>query len=426
MAPSDPTKNNTPDLSTRSAIVRFLECVLPGRSQSVCVLREQIVVFCSSLTLKSVILRGPIGSGKSTVARLMGLLRRTAPLEVGEATRLLRDASFDGLHRVDLRYIPWYVELPLTGLVESLAESQLFGVTKGAYTGAGEQRAGVFEQAAKGRDPAGKEPAGARLTGGIVFLDEIGDLSHALQAKLLPVLSGAPFYRLGGEGDPEHEVVYRGVTVSASWKRLDDGTLRPDLLSRVSSYAIDVPGIDDRMDDFDLLLDEVQRLLREAFRRAVDDAKLADSAFDREYWQRRLDSFRLLTDTSRNILRGVEWTQHGNLRGLTAAVDQILANDRDPKTVVAELPLVTSPSPQLFDDGSAGLLGRLLKREGDGDGLAGHLRAIEVEGRRDLRDLLLDNEASRRRLARALGIAEPKLLAQIQQLDRRRRGSRRR
>ena len=104
--------------------------------------------------------------------------------------------KFDGHNRLALRSMPWYVELTLTGLVENIAEAQLFGSLKGAYTGAVD-RAGVFEQAIRGRSPKGREPTASLLTGGVVFLDEIGDLSPVLQAKLLPVLSGAPTVWVG-------------------------------------------------------------------------------------------------------------------------------------------------------------------------------------------------------------------------------------
>jgi DNA-binding NtrC family response regulator len=406
-------------------MMAFLRRVLPGNSARLNSLRQQIVDFCSSLTAKSALIKGPIGSGKSTLARVVGLLKRAAPLQVEHAARLLDDARFDVLHRIDLRYIPWYVELPLTGLVETLAESQLFGVVKGAFTGAGELRAGVFEQASIGRVGHGREPAGALLTGGVVFLDEIGDLSPSLQAKLLPVLSGGTFYRIGGEGNTEHEITYRGATLSASWKDLDEGTLRPDLLSRVSSYVLDVPGIDDRREDFGILLDEVERLLRDAFGKAVETAIKTDSGCDRTYWQGRVSSFRGLTPRARRILEKVEWGRHGNLRGLTAATEQILVNGCDPEAAVSDLPHVTAPSPSGRLEAHPGLLERLLRRPADGDGIAGHLRALEVEDRRHLQEYLLDNSTHRQRLAIALRISEPTLLQQIQQLDRRRRSGRR-
>ena len=71
-----------------------------------------------------------------------------------------------------------------------MADTQLFGVAPGAATGV-KERLGVFEQAGRGR--AGPGDVGAELTGGIVFLDEIADISYSLQAKLLPILSGGTY-----------------------------------------------------------------------------------------------------------------------------------------------------------------------------------------------------------------------------------------
>src|SRR5262249_19538304 len=160
---------------------------------------------------------------------------------------------------IDLRSIvTWYVELPLTGLVESLAEAQLFGTEKGAFTGA-ISAAGIFERASTGVMAKGNESAGAKLTGGVVFLDEIGELTPKLQAKLLPIMSGGVYYRLGTEGKAGAELQFRGVIITASWRRLNDGLLRPDLLSRIAGYTIEVPGIDERKDDFDTLLQGVEQ-----------------------------------------------------------------------------------------------------------------------------------------------------------------------
>jgi transcriptional regulator with AAA-type ATPase domain len=82
-------------------------------------------------------------------------------------------------------------------------EAQLFGTEKGAFTGA-TSAPGIFERASAGAMTKGSEAAGAKLTGGVVFLDEIGDLAPKVQAKRLPVLSGGVFYRIGTEGGPKY------------------------------------------------------------------------------------------------------------------------------------------------------------------------------------------------------------------------------
>lgn len=402
-------------------MMRLLERVVPGKSASIATTRDQMLAFAGSLTSKSVLLRGPIGAGKSTIARILGLLKRVAPLTAADAEQVLQDARFDAHNRIDPRCMPWYVELPLTGLVESLAEVQLFGVTKGAFTGADVSRAGVFEQALTGRTPKGPQPTGALLTGGVVFLDEIGDLSGALQAKLLPALSGGTFYRIGGEGNEDYEVTFRGVTISASWKHLDDGAVRPDLMSRLAAYGIDVPGLNDRPEDFDAVFDGVQTSLLDAMRHAIDDACRQDPASDRAYWIGRRERIVPVPDRVRRQFKKIDWGEHGNLRGLSAALEQVIAVGASPAAVLERLPRVSSTQ-EGWGENRVDLLSDLMTRATGGVGLAGQVKEIEVANRGVLRTRLLADESVRRRLAKRLGVSGEQILASIYQLDRRRLG----
>src|SRR5436190_14711654 len=119
------------------AMRRLLELALPGASRSTRRLRDDILDFALSPSARSVLLQGPIGSGKSTVARLIAFLKRIGPLTEAEALRLVNDIRFDGPNRIDLRLlVPWFVELALTGVVDTLAEAQLLGVAPGADTNA--------------------------------------------------------------------------------------------------------------------------------------------------------------------------------------------------------------------------------------------------------------------------------------------------
>lgn len=391
-----------------------VERVVPGESERVRLLRQQVLQVCCDLSVKTVLLRGPIGAGKSTVARAIGYLRRMATLTEPAAKRLADNVRFDAPGRIDFRIMTWYVELALTGLSESLADSQLFGVGKKVATDV-EEKLGVFELAKKGR--AGGDDAGAAVTGGIVFLDEIADLPTSLQGKLLPVLSGGVFYRLGGEGIKKYELTFDGVTVVASWKAVDKGALRADLLSRVTQNVIDVPGIGDRREDLGVILTEVENSI--IARRVAEIERICgvDPEVDRGFWREHAASPRRLTEEEKRALIGVDWTRFGNIRGLTHAVEKVLRGVALGDALATLIP-VEGEGPSRGSASGPSLLAQLLSRTGGGGGLAGQVREIELEQRRELRELLQADPDAKLRLAEVMGLEKEKIDYQAQQLDR--------
>jgi transcriptional regulator with GAF, ATPase, and Fis domain len=410
-----------PALPAGERISALLEALIPGNSASIILLRQQVLDFSAHVSARTVLLRGPIGAGKSTVARAIGFLKRIAPLTDDEVETHVKHLKYDGPGRVSEKLMPWYVELSLTGLVESLADSQLFGYRKGAFTGAVENKAGVFEQAATGRGMTGE--AGSKITGGVVFLDEIGDLPLSLQAKLLPVLSGGVFYRVGQEGIKASEP-FEGVTITASWRNLET-LVRPDLLSRISAYVIEVPGIDARLEDLRLIVENVQGSIVDDYKRRIEKLCNADPAVDRAYWRRRLESIRLIDETAMGVLVDADWARLGNLRGLTTAVERIVIGGEQPRYVLGSLPTISDGKNDDPPDART-LLMRLLSRSPDNTGLAQHVRAVELEDRARLRDLLGQDDHARGALARALGIPDDRLAVQALQLNRTRTLARRR
>lgn len=126
-----------------------------------------------------------------------------------------------------------FVKVNCAAIPTELIESELFGHEKGAFTGASALRRGKFELA----------------DGGSIFLDEVGDLHEASQAKLLRVLQDGEFHRLGGE-QPVRVAVR---IISATNRRLDhlasDGTFRRDLYYRLSVVPIAVPALRERLED---------------------------------------------------------------------------------------------------------------------------------------------------------------------------------
>src|SRR5690606_12622466 len=115
-------------------------------------------------------------------------------------------------------------------LPETLAESELFGHAKGAFSGAGQDRPGRFEAA----------------NGGTLFLDEIGELPLATQAKMLRALQSGVIQRLGA-GQPRHvDVRVIAATNRRLWEEVREGRFRADLYQRLSVYPVHIPPLRER------------------------------------------------------------------------------------------------------------------------------------------------------------------------------------
>jgi len=163
----------------------------------------------SSMT---VLITGESGTGKELVAR--------------------------ALHRHSPRAAKSFIALNTSAFTADLLESELFGHEKGAFTGATELRRGRFEQA----------------DGGTLFLDEIGDMSPALQTRLLRVLAEGEFYRVGGQLPVRVDVRVIAATHQDLEARVAGGQFREDLLHRLNVIRVDVPPLRQRREDVPELL----------------------------------------------------------------------------------------------------------------------------------------------------------------------------
>src|SRR5207237_940192 len=146
-------------------------------------------------------------------------------------------------------------------LTETLLESELFGHEKGSFTGATEKKVGKFEAA----------------DNGTIFLDEIGEMNPGTQAKLLRVLEGHPFERVGGGTPIRVNVRVLAATNQPLEQGVQDGTFRRDLFFRLQVVEIRVPSLRERRSDVPLLADHfLQRFVRETGRkiRGFTDAAL--------------------------------------------------------------------------------------------------------------------------------------------------------
>ncbi len=187
------------------------------------------------------------GSGNEIIGRdpcLLAVLKRADSAAACDLNVLVTGESGTGkellverIHRISRRCAGPFIPVNCAAIPRDLLESELFGAEKGAYTGAFESRAGRFEMAA----------------GGTIFLDEIGDLDLTLQGKLLRVLEGSTFTRVGGTRQIRSEARVLAASNRDLLSLSRDGCFREDLYYRLSEFTIHIPPLRDRRDDIPLL-----------------------------------------------------------------------------------------------------------------------------------------------------------------------------
>ncbi len=138
---------------------------------------------------------------------------------------------------------PW-IDINCAALPEHLVESELFGYEKGAFSGADTSKPGLFELADKGT----------------LFLDEIGELPSHIQVKLLRVLDGAAYYRLGGHRKITVDVRIVAATNQDLEAAVKEGRFRKDLFHRLSQFELRVPPLRERAEDVVALAEHFLRL----------------------------------------------------------------------------------------------------------------------------------------------------------------------
>jgi len=189
----------------------------------------------------TVLIRGESGTGKELVAR--------------------------ALYRASARRDRPFVKVNCAALPSELLESELFGFERGAFTGAIHQKPGKFEFANKGT----------------MFLDEIGDMSFPLQAKLLQVLQDGEFTRLGGKQDVRVDVRIIAATNRDLTRAVADGQFRDDLFFRLNVVSIDLPPLRERRDEIPTLTEHFLRRYSEEYGRPCTDVSPETKRLFMEY-----------------------------------------------------------------------------------------------------------------------------------------------
>jgi len=157
--------------------------------------------------------------------------------ESGVGKELIAKAIHNASKRIDMPFLP----INCGAIPETMLESELFGHEKGAFTGAYAKKLGLLEIA----------------NHGILFLDEIGELTSKLQGKLLRVIETGSFFRVGGVKEVRVDVKFVSATNKDLKKEIEIGNYRPDLYYRVCALTLCIPPLRERQEDIPLLVEHI-------------------------------------------------------------------------------------------------------------------------------------------------------------------------
>jgi DNA-binding NtrC family response regulator len=243
-------------------------------------------------------LRGFIGRSapmKRLFEQIGRLASSPAPVLITGETGTGKELVAGALHQASGRDA--FVAVNCAAIPEKLLESELFGHVKGAFTGAHEDRKGLFEQA----------------DGGTLFLDEIGDLPLSLQAKLLRTIQFGELRRVGESEAREVRVRVLAATHRDLGVSVREGRFREDLFYRINVLRLDVPPLRDRPSDIPLL---TEHFVAELARRDGREARFSSAAL--------------------GALLAYRWP--GNVRELQHAVEFAVVLEEGPEVGVEDLP----------------------------------------------------------------------------------------
>lgn len=265
---------------------------------------------------------------------------KVSVLLLGE-TGVGKEVMARALHRSSDRADHPFIAVNCAAIPTDLIESELFGVAKGAYTGAVQSRPGKFE----------------RADGGTIFLDEVVELSHRAQATLLRVLQEREFERLGDNTVRKVDVRVVAATNEDLSEAVAAGKFRADLYYRLSAYPVRIPSLRERREDIPLFV----------------------SYFLDKYAAQHGKAFHGVSDRGMDMLMAYEWP--GNIRELENVIERavILA---EPNSQIS-MDLILGPSMKNMDEAHG------VDRDG---ALVAQMDLGKLGGVNDLADFLIDND----------------------------------
>jgi DNA-binding NtrC family response regulator len=164
-----------------------------------------------------------------------------------------KEVIANAIHYKSLRSKKPFIKVNCSALPKELIESELFGHTKGAFTGATQDKIGYI----------------GRANGGSLLLDEIGEMPIDLQPKLLRVLQDKVYYRVGSDKPQEVDFRLISATNRSPFDAIQDGALREDLYYRINTIEIKIPPLRERMEDVPMLADHFLHIYAEKYNRPV-------------------------------------------------------------------------------------------------------------------------------------------------------------
>ena len=254
-------------------------------------------------------LHGSLVAGKSP--KMMEVYRTIGAVAMGGSTVLITGESGTGkelvaraIHSASKRRDKPFVSINCGAFPETLLESELFGYMKGAFTGASANKKGLFEIS----------------DGGSIFLDEIGEMTPAMQVKLLRVLQERRLRPLGGTGEIPVDVRVIAATNRDLQACMRDGAFREDLYYRIAVITIHLPALRERAEDIGILAE----------------------FFMRNYAEK---SGKRITGISREALLRLEsYDWPGNIRQLENVIERAVALESESEIQIERLPDLFSTS----------------------------------------------------------------------------------
>jgi len=261
--------------------------------------------------------RGSVGNIIGNSAKMQAIFQMIETVAEVQSTVLVNGESGTGkelvaraIHDMSPRAEKPFISINCGAFTETLLESELFGYVKGSFTGANTNRKGLFEAA----------------NGGTIFLDEIGEMSPAMQVKLLRVLQERRVRPVGAHEESAVDARVIAATNRDLKQMTGDGTFREDLFYRISVIPIDLPPLRERREDIPELVDHFVRKFCE-------------------------QSGKHLAISPRTVQYLEDYAWHGNVRELEHTIERAVALERSGEIQPEQLPAhITNYDPRRLEN----------------------------------------------------------------------------